>query len=82
MKVCRQMRQLESSLNPEATKLVEQIEQGREILLDQVNLTLFSGVLSNEEPTTLIKHGIIKILKLEKNGEKLKVKSFKKIARK
>ena len=34
MKVYRQMRQLESSFNPEATKLVEQIEQGREILLE------------------------------------------------
>jgi hypothetical protein len=52
MKVYRQMRQLESSFNPEATKLVEQIEQGREILLDQVNLALFSGEVVNEEPTT------------------------------
>jgi len=37
MKVYRQMRQLETSFNPEATKLVEQIEQGRDTLLDQVN---------------------------------------------
>jgi hypothetical protein len=51
-KLYRQLRQLESSFNPDAAKLVEQIKQGREILLDQVNLALFSGMVINEEPTT------------------------------
>jgi hypothetical protein len=43
---------LENSFNPDAAKLVGQIEHGREILLDQVNLALFSGMVINEEPTT------------------------------
>jgi hypothetical protein len=51
-KLYRQLLQLESSFNSNAAKLVEQIEQGREILLDQVNLALFSGMVTNEEPTT------------------------------
>jgi Reverse transcriptase (RNA-dependent DNA polymerase) len=46
------MRQLESSFSADATKLVEQFEQGREILLDQVNLALCSGMVINEEPAT------------------------------
>jgi hypothetical protein len=36
----------------EATKLVAQIEEGREMLLHQVNLALFSGVVINEDSTT------------------------------
>jgi hypothetical protein len=52
MKLYRQLRQLESSFNPDAAQLVEQIEQGREISLDQVNLAVFSGIVINEEPTT------------------------------
>jgi hypothetical protein len=52
-KLYRQLRQLESSFNPDAAKLVDQIEQGREILLDQVNLALISGMVINEEPTTI-----------------------------
>jgi hypothetical protein len=52
MKLYRQLRQLESSFNPDATKIVEQIEQGRELLLDQVNFALFSGMVINEEPAT------------------------------
>jgi hypothetical protein len=51
LKLYRQFRQLESSFNPDAAKLVEQIEQGREVLLDQVNLALLSGMVINEEPT-------------------------------
>ena len=52
MKLYRQLRQLESSFNPDAAKLVEQIEQGKEIMLDQINLAFFSGIVFNEEPTT------------------------------
>ena len=57
------MRQLASSFNPDATKLVEQFDQGREILLDQANVALFSRIVINEEPTTF-NPGIIKILRL------------------
>jgi hypothetical protein len=52
MKLYRQLRELKSSFNPDDAKLVEQIEQGREILLDKVNIALFSGMVINEEPTT------------------------------
>jgi Reverse transcriptase (RNA-dependent DNA polymerase) len=44
---------LESSFNPDATQVVEQFEQGREILFDQANVVLFSGRVINENPTTL-----------------------------
>jgi hypothetical protein len=46
------MRQLESSFNPDATESVERFEQRRELLLDQANVALFSGMVFNEEPTT------------------------------
>jgi hypothetical protein len=52
MKLYRQLHQLESSFNTDAVKLVEQIEQGREVLLDQVKLAFFSGMVINEEPST------------------------------
>ena len=45
------MRLLESSFNPDATRIIEDIEQGRDILLDQVNIALFSGKII-EEPTS------------------------------
>jgi hypothetical protein len=47
----RQMKRLESSVNPEASKVIDDLEQGREILLDQVNLALF-GVDFEDEPGT------------------------------
>jgi uncharacterized protein YeeX (DUF496 family) len=37
-KVYRNLLQLESSFNPEASKVVERIEQGREILLDHATM--------------------------------------------
>jgi Reverse transcriptase (RNA-dependent DNA polymerase) len=40
-KVYRNLRQLESSFNPEASRIVERIEQGREILLDHANFAFF-----------------------------------------
>jgi hypothetical protein len=46
------MRRLESSFNPDAMQVVEQCEQGREILLDQANIALFTGSAINEEPST------------------------------
>jgi predicted transcriptional regulator len=50
-KVFRAMRKLESWFNPEATKAVEDYSHGREMILDQVNLALFSTV-TVKEPTT------------------------------
>jgi hypothetical protein len=47
-----QMRQLESSFNPDATELVERFEQGRELQLNQANVELLSGSVINEETTT------------------------------
>jgi len=46
------MRQLESSFNPEATRIVEQFEQGREILLDHANFAFFAGGAVDIEPTS------------------------------
>jgi uncharacterized FlgJ-related protein len=37
------MKILESSFNPEASKVMESIEQGREIFLDQVNGAMFNS---------------------------------------
>jgi hypothetical protein len=42
---------LERSFNPEASKIIDDLEQGREILLDQVHLALF-GVNIEDEPRT------------------------------
>ena len=39
-KVYCQLKQLESSFNSEALRIIENIEQGREILLDQVDFAL------------------------------------------
>jgi hypothetical protein len=50
-KVFRAMRKLESWVNPEAIKAVENYNHGREMTLDQVNLALFSTVMI-KEPTT------------------------------
>jgi hypothetical protein len=51
-KVYRQLKQLESCFNPDASKIVKDIEQGRDIVPDQANIALCSG--NNQvEPTTL-----------------------------
>jgi len=52
-KIYRILHQLESSFNPEASRIVERIEQGREILLNHANFAIFSGgVVEQVEPTT------------------------------
>jgi hypothetical protein len=51
-KVYRNLRQLESSFNPEAAKIVEKIEQGRKILLDHANFAFFGVGTVEKEPTT------------------------------
>jgi hypothetical protein len=43
-----QMKQLENSFNSEASKIMDDLEQGRGILLDQVNLALFGGNIEEE----------------------------------
>jgi hypothetical protein len=45
------MKKLESWFNPEATKVVENYNDGRDMTLDQVNLALFAKVII-KEPTT------------------------------
>jgi hypothetical protein len=39
------MRLLESSFNLEASTVLQNIEQGRKILLEQANFELFSGIV-------------------------------------
>jgi len=51
-KVYRQLKQLESSYNPEASTLIKNIEQGREFLLDQASIALFNISPSELEPST------------------------------
>ena len=51
MKVYCQTKQLESSFNPEASKIIEDFEQGRENLRGYANFVLFTGKVT-EEPTT------------------------------
>jgi hypothetical protein len=51
-KVYRNLRQLERIFNPEAAKIVERIEQGREILLDHAKFAFFGGGTVEREPTT------------------------------
>jgi hypothetical protein len=48
----RNLRQLESSSNPEAAKIVERIKQGREILLDHANFAFFGVGTVEREPST------------------------------
>jgi hypothetical protein len=43
LKIYHQMKRLESSFNPKASKIIDNFEQGREILLDSVNLALICG---------------------------------------
>jgi hypothetical protein len=51
-KVYRQLKRLQSTYNPEASTLIKNIEQGREILLDQANIALFNISSSELEPAT------------------------------
>jgi hypothetical protein len=48
-KIYREMRLLESSFNPETSTMLQNIEQGREILLEQVNVALFIVIVIDEE---------------------------------
>jgi hypothetical protein len=50
-KVYWQLKQLESGFNPEVSKIVKNIELGRDTILDQANIVLFSGNIQFE-PTT------------------------------
>ena len=44
------MKKLESWFNPQATKALDDYNRGREILLEQVNLALFTTAMT-KEPT-------------------------------
>jgi hypothetical protein len=46
------LKRLESSYNPEASTLIKNFEQGREILFEQANIALFNISPSKLEPTT------------------------------
>jgi hypothetical protein len=46
------MRLLESSFNPDAPTMLQNIEQGREIILEKTNFTLFNGIVSDKELST------------------------------
>jgi len=48
-KVYCQLNQLESSFNPEASRIIENMEQGRKILWDQVNFAVLSASPSEVE---------------------------------
>jgi hypothetical protein len=50
--IYRAMRLLESSFNLEASTMLQNIEQGREIFLEQANVALFSGIVIDEEPSS------------------------------
>jgi hypothetical protein len=47
-RVVREMKKLESWFNPQATKVIEDYDCGREISLEQVNLALFTTALIKE----------------------------------
>jgi hypothetical protein len=47
------LKRLESTFNPEASKIIENIEQGREFQLeDQANFAFFCASASESEPTS------------------------------
>jgi hypothetical protein len=76
-KAYRNLHQLDISFNPEADRIVERIEKGREVLLNHSKFALFGigAVERNLQP--LMKPGIIMIQGLERNGAKPSIKSFK-----
>jgi hypothetical protein len=51
-KIYRAMHLLESSFNSEASTVLQNIKQRREILLEQANVALFSGIAIDEESST------------------------------
>jgi hypothetical protein len=46
--IVREMRKLESWFNPQATKIVDEFDCGREIVFEQVNLALLTTSLTKE----------------------------------
>jgi hypothetical protein len=47
-KIVREMRKLESWFNPQATRIVDEFDRGREIVLEQVNLALLTTSFTKE----------------------------------
>ena len=65
----QQMRISESSFNLEASKIVEKFKQGRDILLDSVNIALLSAILIKNQQHSR-KHEIVTIKLIKLNEEK------------
>jgi hypothetical protein len=51
-KLYRAMCLLESSFNPEASTMLQNIEQESKILIEQENVALFSGIVIDEVPSS------------------------------
>jgi hypothetical protein len=47
-RIIREMRKLESWFNPQATKIIDDFDHGREIVLEQVNLSLLTTSFTKE----------------------------------
>jgi hypothetical protein len=45
------MQMLESSFNPQASTMLQNVEQEKEILFEKTNVALFSVILIDEEPS-------------------------------
>jgi hypothetical protein len=68
-KILREMRKLESWFNPQATKIVDELDHGREIVLEQVNLALLTLLLL-KNPLVLKKPSILKMKMIKRLGKK------------
>jgi hypothetical protein len=51
-KIYRAIHLLESSFNPEASTMLQNIEQEMEILIEQENISMFRGIVIDEEPSS------------------------------
>jgi 2-succinyl-5-enolpyruvyl-6-hydroxy-3-cyclohexene-1-carboxylate synthase len=67
-KVYRWLKQLESSYNPDATRIFNDIEKGRNIILDQANIVLFSEARKFES-TNFEQSWNHNDARIKKNGE-------------
>jgi hypothetical protein len=66
-KIVREMRKLESWFNPQGTRIVDKVDPGRDIVLEQVNLALLTTFLL-KNPLVLKKPSIVKIKMIKRFG--------------
>jgi pyruvate kinase len=66
-KVYRDLKQSENSYNVDATRIFNDIEQGRDVILDHANIALFIAA-TQFEPTSLNKLGITMMRMIKKHG--------------